>query len=70
MSSTNWTLDDLANLEDAIKKGVQRVKYQDKEVTYRSLKEMLELRNEIRKCLGLVKKGSRIFAKTNKGLGC
>lgn len=44
---------DLDALEEAIVKGVKVVKYVDKEVTYRSLDEMLRVRDIIRKKLGL-----------------
>lgn len=39
-----FTLDQLTTLDAAIAQGALTVKYADKEVTYRSLKEMLELR--------------------------
>jgi len=70
MASTSWTMEQLTALEEAIAKGVLEVKYQDKEIRYRTLNEMLILRNEMRKALGCVKKISRVFVKTNKGLGC
>ena len=63
-----WSQAQLTALEDAIAKGITRVKYRDKEIEYRSLKEMLQLRNEMRKCLGLVCKNGKILASTNKGL--
>lgn len=66
MSST-WTTEDLEELEKAIAKGVLKVKYTDKEVTYRSLSEMMAIRAEIRKCLGLCGRGGRIFAKFSRG---
>jgi len=68
--ATNWTETDLKNLEEAIAKGVLEVQYTDKKIKYRSLNEMLTIRNEMRKCLGKVKRNSRVFAKTDKGLGC
>lgn len=67
MSST-WTTADLTALEAAIAKGVLEVQYTDKRIKYRSLNEMLQIRNEIKKCLGLIGKGGRLFAKHNKGL--
>lgn len=39
-----WTQNDLTVLESAIAQGALTVKYADKEVTYRSLDEMLKLR--------------------------
>lgn len=65
--SANWTSEDLAEIEKAIAKGVLKVKYTDKEVTYRSLDEMMAIRAEIRKCLGLCGRGGRLFAKFSRG---
>jgi len=42
-----FTLDQLTALDAAIAQGALTVKYADKEVTYRSLDEMLRLRNVI-----------------------
>ena len=50
-----FTLAQLEALESAIALGVTRVKYQDKEQEYRSLKEMRELRAQIRRELGMDK---------------
>lgn len=68
--STNFTLDDLAALEQAIAKGVKTVKYTDRELTYRSIDEMLKVRDLIRDCLGLngEGRGRRRLATHNKGL--
>jgi len=66
--SITWTLEDLKNLEEAIAKGILKVKYRDREITYRSLKEMFQIREEMKKCLGLKARGGRLFAKHNKGL--
>ncbi len=64
-----WTQTQLDALEDAIAKGVTLVKYKDKEVRYRTLKDMLELRNKMRECLGLSEKGGgRLKVSTSKGL--
>ena len=49
--SSNFSADDLKELEIAIAKGVKTVKYTDKEVTYRSLDEMLRVRDIIKECL-------------------
>jgi len=69
MSSTNFTAEDLAALEQAIAKGVMRVKYTDKEITYRSLDEMLKIRDIMRNCLGITSnKSLRKVASTNKAL--
>ena len=42
--TTGFTQEKLDALENAIAEGVLKVKYQDKEVQYRSLDEMLRLR--------------------------
>ena len=55
-------------LEDAITQGALSVKYADKEVTYRSVSEMLRIRDLIRRQLGLVQQGSnRITPTISKG---
>lgn len=41
-------------LEKAIAEGTTRVKYQDREVTYRSLEEMMQILNMMKKSLGLI----------------
>ena len=64
-----FTTPDLAELEKAIKTGTLRVKYADREVEYRSLDEMLRLRDLMRKELGLAPTGPlRWFAAHSKGL--
>ena len=76
MSSTAYTLENLHALEAAIVSGATRVKYSDKEIEYRSLREMKELRRDMRLSLGLVTTGGRaglfggrrIVARHSKGL--
>lgn len=64
-----WTSTDLQELEKAIASGTLSVKYSDKTVQYRSLEEMLKIRDLIRKELGLVRgKGQRIRTRYKKGL--
>ena len=46
-----WTASDLLEIETAIKSGTIRVKYSDKEVTYRSLEEMLKIRDLIKRSI-------------------
>jgi hypothetical protein len=66
-----WTQAQLDALEEAIASGVLTVKYTDKEVTYRSQKEMLTLRDMMRKALGLTSNGRRrIFPQAGKGFFC
>lgn len=64
-----WTTDDLDALKKAIAQGALSVKYADKEVTYRSLSEMLKIKELIETELGLNTKSGRIYANFNKGLG-
>jgi len=70
MSSSIWTLEDLAALEAAIGKGLLEVKYTDKRVIFRSLKEMLTIRSLMRKKLGCELKSGRLLVETSKGLDC
>lgn len=63
-----FTTDQLATLETAIAQGALRVRYGDREVIYRDLKEMLEIRNRMRKELGLNKSTGKSFAKFSKGM--
>jgi len=48
-----FTKENLKNLEAAIAEGAQKVKYSDKEIEYRSLKDMLKIRDLMRKELGI-----------------
>ena len=58
----------LAALEEAINMGALKVKYGDKEVTYRTLSEMESVRNRLRRELGLAKGAKRTFISTDKGV--
>lgn len=65
---SDFTQADLSALNNAIKQGVFKVKYTDKEVTYRSLKEMIELRNLMKMELGLIDRGPcRVLTSFRKG---
>lgn len=73
--TTVFTAENLLLLEQSIIEGVRVVKYTDKEVEYRSLDEMMQIRNLMRAKLGLKKCGGqglfggrRLTAKTSKGL--
>lgn len=74
--TTGFTLEKLVALENAIADGTLRVKYSDKEIEYNSLKEMLRLRELMKKELGLKPKtgasgvfgGRRIVGVHTKGL--
>jgi len=64
-----FTQAQLDALEEAIAEGVLTVKYIDKTITYRSLKEMLALREIMRKDLGVtISQPSRTKMEFNKGL--
>jgi len=64
-----FTQAQLDALEEAIGQGATRVKYADKEVEYRSLSEMLRLRDVLRRALGLIDgTASRLYPETSKGL--
>ena len=67
IESAAWTVKDLAALEKALAQGVKSVKYTDKEIEYRTLNEMLRLRDVIKQSLGLVKKSNRLLASFSKG---
>jgi hypothetical protein len=41
--TTSWTESDITALEAAIKRGVLRVRFSDREVQYQSITEMLKL---------------------------
>lgn len=66
--ASSWTTEDLTNLEAAIKEGALKVKYRDKEIEYRSLDEMLKLRDIMRAELGITTRTARRFTNFSKGL--
>lgn len=68
MAIAKFTEDQFNTLNAAIAQGVLEVKYADKTVIYRSLKEMLTLRTLMKEELG-IKRSGRKYAKFNKGLG-
>lgn len=49
---SSWTQAQLDAVKEAIASGALKVKYQDKEVTYRSTDELIRLKNEMEKDLG------------------
>jgi len=63
-----YTQSDLDNLDKAIANGITRVKINNKEITYRSLDEMKQIRAEIRKELGVTKRRPPYVMRTTKGL--
>lgn len=48
-----YTIEQYNALTEAIAMGAHKVKYQDKEVEYRSLKDMIALQERMEKSLGL-----------------
>lgn len=66
-----WTINDLYRLEKAMAEGAIRVKYRDKEIEYRSLREMAQVRDLIKKKLGgTAGATNRRYANFSKGLDC
>lgn len=65
----SFTHEQLATLEEAIAQGATSVKYQDKEVHYQSLNDMLMLRDLMRRALNISNKEStRLYSRFDKGL--
>lgn len=56
-----WTEDDYNRLCSAIGTGAQMVMYADKQVQYRTLSEMQQLKTQMEKELGIGKKKSRKY---------
>lgn len=52
---STYTLEQYNALSEAIAMGAHKVKYQDKEVEYRGLKDMIALQERMAKSLGLNK---------------
>lgn len=69
MANSSFTQEQLTALETALAQGTLKVKYSDKEVTYRSLTEMRELRNLMRRELGLARGSAATYPSFSKGLG-
>jgi hypothetical protein len=63
-----WTNEDLEKLEAAMAEGALRVKYKDKEIEYRSLREMERLREQMKAELEGKSKTVRVQASYDKGL--
>ena len=64
----DFTRENLAALTQAIASGARRVKYTDKEITYNSMKDMIALRELMKKELGITSDTSgRKYASTSKG---
>lgn len=69
--STSWTQEDLERLERAIASGHLNVRYGDQSVTYQSTEAMLQIRDAMRRALGVTAatKERRRLARYGKGLG-
>jgi len=65
---SKFTLEQLNDLTEAISKGVKRIKYEDKDLTFQSIDEMLKLKIEMEIDLGLKKRGQKLLAEFDKGL--
>lgn len=65
---SSWTNAQLQALEQAIARGVTRVTYDGKTVEYRSLAEMLDLRDRMRADLGLTAASGPRVAAFRRGL--
>lgn len=63
-----WTRKQLEALERAIADGTQRVEYNDKVIVYKSLDEMMRIRDMMRRELGSVEKTTRLKSSFSKGL--
>lgn len=64
-----WTTTDLDAIEKAIVNGTTIVKYADKSVTYRSIDELIRIRDLIKKELGMTNAASgRVYSSHSKGL--
>lgn len=70
-----WTQDQLTALDESIALGATTVQYTDRTVTYRSLSDMMKLRDMIKRELGIngtsdgsIGNGSRRYYEHSKGL--
>lgn len=64
-----WTQEQLDAIESAIANGTLSVEYADKKVTYRSLEDLLRVRDLMRKALGLAPRVTRYVVTPDKGHG-
>lgn len=65
----SFTIEQLTVLEEAIAQGATSVKYQDKEVHYQSLHDMLMLRDLMRRSLNISNaESTRVYSRFDKGL--
>lgn len=64
----SWAQSDLDNLEKAIAEGALTVQYKDKMITYRSLKDMLSLREIMKREINGESNFKKIQPYYDKGL--
>ena len=66
----NWTQAEIDALREALKTGARKVKYEDREVEYQSLREIQRVIEQAERECGLAPKGRRFsLSSSNKGLG-
>jgi hypothetical protein len=66
--ATAFTIEQYNKLCDSISQGVLIVKYADKQVQYRSLAEMLQLKQLMEQALGINQQPKIKYAQQSKGL--
>ncbi len=64
-----YVLADLEKLEAAVASGALEVEYNDRKVRYRSMEDLKEAIQIVKRGLGLVKRGGRVLCKAKKGTG-
>lgn len=62
-----FSLSDLDKLEAALASGAREVEYNDRTVKFRSIKELKEAIQVVKKQLGLVKAGGSLLCNPSKG---
>ncbi len=68
MPYTQYTMEMLTALNEAIALGAREVWYGDKRVAYRTLDEMLQIKKDMEVSLGLVNPNTRKYANFTKGI--
>jgi hypothetical protein len=63
----NITKDNLDKLDAAIASGVRSVSFGDKSITFHSVDEMIKLRSQIARALGLTEPKRRYYPQVSKG---
>lgn len=65
---SDFTQQEYETLNRAIASGTTSVRYADRTVQYRSLEEMIRIRNMMAHELGIARGPNRVFASFDKGL--